>query len=354
MRISYVARYALCCLAAAMLAACGVPPPIGAPGAMPQAKATATRADRGRPWMLPEAKKIKRLLYLSDSGADVFVYDYDNFAKVGELTSLSGALQECVDTKGDVWIVEDTSSGEGGGNAVEYAHGGTTTLNEVTTDQPPGSCSVSPNGDLAIQEGGILSASGLPGPGQVQIWKNASGTPVDYGPISNCYYLLSGGYDNKGNLYVTATTQDKNSVGICELPVGGKALIPVKVGKSITSPTGITWDGKYMAITNANEYVTTIFQTEELHNGKALRIVGQTTLADTCFGDEVYISPSPFIVGKKNTPVNTAQGTAVAGFNFACGINPSQFRLWPYPAGGSPVREIAIPDGSGEAVSIAP
>src|SRR3984957_7969710 len=98
MRISNSVRYALCCAAAAMLAGCGAQPPLGEPGAMPQAKATAAHRDRGGSWMLPEAKKVKRLLYLSDSGADVFVYDYDNFEKVGELTGLSEALQECVDT----------------------------------------------------------------------------------------------------------------------------------------------------------------------------------------------------------------------------------------------------------------
>ncbi|HEY2474299.1 MAG TPA: hypothetical protein VGI19_05800, partial [Candidatus Cybelea sp.] len=59
-------------------------------------------------------------------------------------------------------------------------------------------------------------------------------------------------------------------------------------------------------------------------------------------------------VGKKNTPVNTTQGTSIAGFNFICGINPAHFRAWAYPAGGNPLREIAVPDGGGEAVSIAP
>lgn len=49
--------------------------------------------------------------------------------------------------------------------------------------------------------------------------------------------------------------------------------------------------------------MTTIFQAEERGNGKALRVAGRTTLADSCFVDEVN-----------------------------CGINPSQLRLWAYPA----------------------
>ncbi|HLY03091.1 MAG TPA: hypothetical protein VKR56_11440 [Candidatus Cybelea sp.] len=351
MRVSVLTGYILsAAVALATLIGCGGSQPVGAPGVTPQARA---HADRGKSWMLPEAKSIKRLLYLSDSGADVFVYDYDSFEKVGTLTGLDTAAEECVNAKGDVWIVEDSGGDQGGGNAVEYGHGDTTQLNEVATNQPPGSCSVSPDGDLEITDGGILQQSGYFGPGEVQIWKSASGTAVDYAAISNCLFLSSGGYDNKGNLYVIGTSKE-GTAGICELPAGAKALIPVAVDKSITNATGIMWDGKYMAVTNSDDYVTMIFQTQERRNGKALSVVGSTTLADSCFGDEVYISPPPFIVGKRNTPVNTTQGTAVAGFNFICGINPSKFRTWAYPAGGSPVREASVPDAGGEAVSIAP
>lgn len=353
------------CFTAALLTGCGSLPlslskgqddmqlPIGGPGEVPQSRVTAAHAAHGASWMLPEAKNIKRLLYLSDGGPDVFVYDYHNFEKVGTLTGLDTAGAECVDAKGEVWIVEDTDGDQGGGDAVEYAHGGTTVLNKVTTDGPPIGCSVSPNGDLEITDGLILEQSSQFGPGEVQIWKNASGPPIDYGVISSCYFLTSGGYDNKGKLYVTGTAQNDESAGICELPAGGKTLIPVTVGRSITNPIGIMWDGKYMAITNTDGYTTTIFQTDE-RKGKALRIVGRTMLAASCFGDEVYISPPPFIIGKQNTPVNRAQGTGVVGFNFICGVNPSHFLAWAYPTGGSPVREIDIPSGSGEAVSIAP
>ena len=60
-----------------MLAACGVQLPIGAPGAMPQTSTIAMHVERGRSWMLPEGKKIKKLLYVSDWATnDVFVYDY--------------------------------------------------------------------------------------------------------------------------------------------------------------------------------------------------------------------------------------------------------------------------------------
>ncbi len=61
MRVSVLAGYAISAsVAVATFAGCGAQTPIGAPIAMPPA----THAERGRSWMLPEAKKVKRLLYL--------------------------------------------------------------------------------------------------------------------------------------------------------------------------------------------------------------------------------------------------------------------------------------------------
>jgi hypothetical protein len=355
-----IARSALVVVApVALLTACGgSQPPINVAGAPSQSRAIPMEHGRGDSWMLPEAKSAERLLYLSNSGRDVMVYDYKTFKQVGSLTGLSTPEGECVDATGDVWILEDANGDQGGGEAVEYAHGGTTMLNEVTTNQPPGTCSVSPNGNLEITDGGTLSGSGVLGPGEVQIWKHASGSPTDYGPIASCYFLSSGGYDNKGNLYVTGTSNTEASSGICELRAGGKGLVAVKADKAITDPTGIMWDGKYMAVSNFSNahdnYTATILQAAERHDGKELKVVGSTPLADNCFGDEVDILPAPFIVGKKNTPVNDTEGIGVLGFNFICGINPSQFRLWSYPAGGNPVRKTTVVSGGGEAVSIAP
>lgn len=354
-----ISRFALINgLITALLVGCGgSQPPIDTAGAGAPNRSVLRQHGREDSWMLPEAKSAKRLLYLSNSGTEVMVYDYKTFKQVGMLTGLSTPEGECVDASGDVWILEDANGDEGAGNAVEFAHGGTAVLNEVTTNQPPDTCSVSPNGDLEITDGGILSGSEL-GPGEVQIWKHASGTPTDYGTIASCYYLSSGGYDNKGNLYVTGASNTESSSGICELRAGGKGLVPVEADKAITDPTGIMWDGKFMAVSNFSNahsnYTATIFQTAERRNGKTLKVVGGAKLRDNCFGDEVDVSPPPFIVGTKNTPVNDTQGTGVLGFNFTCGINPSHFRLWPYPAGGKPIRETDVASGGGEAVSIAP
>ena len=85
-RLSHSGRYALSsCVAAAMLAGCGgSQPPIGVLGAAPQTSAVARHADRGKSWMLPEAKS-KDLLYVSTSDS-VYVFSYPKGTLVGTLT----------------------------------------------------------------------------------------------------------------------------------------------------------------------------------------------------------------------------------------------------------------------------
>jgi hypothetical protein len=76
MNLSDVGRYILgCCVVAALVGCGGSQPPIGAPGAMPQGYAVATHADRGKSWMLSEAKS-EDLLYVSAYVNHVYVYSY--------------------------------------------------------------------------------------------------------------------------------------------------------------------------------------------------------------------------------------------------------------------------------------
>ncbi len=77
--MGYLARLALIISMAALLAGCGESQsPIGAPGGMPQTSAIATHAERGKSWMLPEAKS-EDLLYISTfNGVTVYSYPSDN------------------------------------------------------------------------------------------------------------------------------------------------------------------------------------------------------------------------------------------------------------------------------------
>jgi hypothetical protein len=65
-------------------------------------------AQRGKSWMLPGAKGIKRLLYVSNYGAAVLVYDYKDLKPVGTLLGFAASDAECVDAKGDIWIISNS------------------------------------------------------------------------------------------------------------------------------------------------------------------------------------------------------------------------------------------------------
>jgi hypothetical protein len=192
------------------------------------------------------------------------------------------------------------------------------------------------------------------GRGDIQVSGPATSTPQPYFGSDDCYIIIGGGYDNKGNLFVAAESSDYHA-NICDLPAGGHALTAAAVDQTIDNPAGIMWDGQYLAVADDlqafNAYKTVILQLKEGAHG-GLTVVGKSVLADTCYKDEVEIYPQPFIVGKRNTPVNRSQGDELIGRNFLCGIAPAVFGLWAYPAGGNPSRSLALDSGAGVVVSI--
>jgi hypothetical protein len=188
MKLSDFRRYALSsCVAAAMLAGCGgSQPPIGAPGVIPQTSTIATHADRGKSWMLPEAKTEDLLYASSQSGPPtyyrptVWVFSYPQGKLVGKLMGFAPSAQLyglCTDRKGDVFV-----TGWGTGTVLqsqiyEFAHGGTqlkATLND------PGSafgCAIDPTtGNLAVTN--YFSQSGPSNNGNVEIYRHAKGKPT--------------------------------------------------------------------------------------------------------------------------------------------------------------------------------
>src|ERR1700722_3339045 len=170
MRIQGLSLYAFSGSAAvALLAGCGgSQPPVAAPGAMMRSYSIARRSDRGKSWMAPDAKAIKELLYISDGATDdVFVYDYKTRALVGKLTGFDQPSSQCVDAKGDVWVLS-----YGNSSITEYAHGGTQLLRTLRIGgEWPTGCSIDPTtGDLAAA---ALS-------GTLDIWRDAKGTPVEF------------------------------------------------------------------------------------------------------------------------------------------------------------------------------
>jgi hypothetical protein len=115
------------------------------------------------------------------------------------------------------------------------------------------------------------------------------------------------------------------------------------------------WDGKYIALGDqeaGGTFSTGLYRATL--KGSTLSPVGsEVTLTDTCSNEYVDII-SPFIVGKKNTPVNDQQGKVVIGTNQwttqgkqSC---PHGIEFWHYPQGGNPFKGEA--SGTVLAVSI--
>jgi hypothetical protein len=297
--------------------------------------------------MLPNAAKIKKLLYISDGAKnDVYVYDYEGGAMVGALSGFAKPAGQCVDAKGDVWIVNDNGSNP---TAVEYAHGGSKVLKSLDTQLDPSGCAVSPNGDLAVSDVEVTTGDGL-----IQVWKDASGNPASYGAKdADCYQLFPPGYDRAGVLYTWGTDASGSSWQLCELPQNGKSLRAVRFAQAGCCFESAMWDGAHMTLSNTlftpNGDAAAIYRVAT--GPRQVKTVGETVLTDTCNskpGDRVTF---PFVVGEKNTPVNTTQGHDVIGANTLC---PGRFGFWHYPAGGSPYKVLssAPAEMSGYSVSI--
>ncbi|MGB6413857.1 MAG: hypothetical protein WBD57_09540 [Candidatus Cybelea sp.] len=300
-------------------------------GAAPPLEAARGAAPDRRPsYMAPDAKKKSRLMYVGDWATnDVFVYEYPSGDSVGTLSGFDAPYGMCVDKKGDVYIANFYS-----GNVVEYAHGGTNPLNTYTSVGEPIGCSVDRKGDLAV-------TSFNPGEAIVFAGGDPSRGTTYSGP---CEFLWTMGYDDKGNL-VGIGEEAGSTIAACALLAGSSSMItlsgccngPIE----IDFPGGTMWDGKYLVI--GAQSINSKFESGLIQatlSGTTLTQRGFTKLSDTCFGsyaDVVF----PFIVGKKNTPVNRQQGKVAIGVNLWCNDKGSSgVSLWHYPAGGDPFKTL--------------
>jgi hypothetical protein len=246
-----------------MLAGCGgSQPPIDAPGAMPQTSAIATHAERGKSWILPEAKS-EDLLYASSGRTIVSVFNYRTGKLVGTLSGFSGADGECVDKTGDVFITNTDESA-----VLEYSHGSTTPINTLSDPgYEPYGCSVDPTtGNLAV--------SNFDG-GSVAVYSDAQGDPTVYSiPEVDVQFC---GYDNSGNLFIDGLGHSF-AFELFELPRGSGTVLNISLNQN-PWPGPIEWDGKHLALgyggSNSNDVV--IYQLSV--SGSTATVVGSTSVA---------------------------------------------------------------------------
>lgn len=299
------------------------------------------RPDHRSSWMSPDAKRIKKRLYVSDwSSNDVYVYDYNKGTLEGQLSGLNDPYGECVDKKGNVWVVAF-----GGSSVSEFAHGGTQTVKTLKTDYQPMGCSVDPTtGNLAVAASDV-----------VDVFVHARGKAHVY-QSAVCYPFWAPGYNAAGNLYVEALLYGSaDPLGgysdplACELPHGGNSLRAVHLsGFGIYYPASVMWDGKHLTLSDQNyldKNETAIHRVSEDAYGN-LTSIGKTILTDSCDGNDVEVR-QPFITGN-----------IVVGGNLRCSYYGSKpkFDYWAYPAGGNPTRSLQSPPERpvGQSVSIAP
>lgn len=299
--------------------------------------------------MAPGAKRIKKLLYISDVQSDsVFVYNYETGTQVGQLVGFNYPQGQCVDRRGDVWVANFGYPGSQGSSVVEYAHGGSRPIATVKPTGSPMGCSIDPvTGDLAV--GNWATPYGY---GDIQIWENPSSAPTTY-VNDSCGRISSPGFDASGNLYAEGAAVGGRAV--CEIPKNGTALEPIRVNQVIYGISGVMWDGQFITLSDDDPFgrsvpvFTIIYQAVESSDGD-LAVVGETNLSGAC---RQTIVQQPFIVGETNTPANHEQGTTVVGGVFG---GCSSFDYWSYAAGGTPrfaLKSVPV-SPQGQSVSIAP
>jgi hypothetical protein len=321
-------RYALCsCVAAAMLAGCGgSQPPIGAPGAMPQSRTVATRAQHGGSWMLPEAKS-EDLLYVS-SHSWVSVYTYPQGRLVGKLGGYDLASGQCVDSASNVYITDYATN-----HIYEYRHGGS---KRIHTRTMPGanSCSIDPTtGNLAVSS---LGDTG------VWIFKR-NGARLKY-KSPKFYSFYDCGYDPKGNLFVDGMTRPGTGNFIfAELHVGDSKLKIIKLNQYIGWPGGIQWDGKHIAV--GDQAAPAIYQFSV--KGREGSKVGTTPMGSNASDTlQFWIQGQTVITSTVCSPNkcgSTGLYAAVMFFNYPNGGNARKF-----------IVKGLLGEPGGDSVSLAP
>lgn len=204
-------------VAAALLVGCGGSQPmVSAPGVMPQSRTTKNQA----------------LLYVVASNGHVNFVTYPAGEKAGSIDFglYSYLTAACSDGSGNVWIVNY-------GALDKYAYASTKAIRIRSFPFGVASCAV----DLASND---LAAVGQ---GSVGIVRNERGKAHVY-RAESYYQLRSCGYDTSGDLFVDGVQSDNGHAVFLELPSGSSKLVKLTLGKKISDPGQIQWDGHYVAI----------------------------------------------------------------------------------------------------------
>ena len=259
------------------------------------------------------------LLYLSNlEKKDVEIFSYPQGDYVGKLARLGAPRAECADAQGNVWIA-DTQ----GYDVVEYPHGASKPIAELSTPAAPHGCSLNVKGDTIAVTGGhggiVLAVYHHRVNG---VWRD----PKTYADAAMKKVAFCG-FDAKGNLFIDGIGKD-DSFHLAELPRNGTALVDIAVDASIARPGQVQWDGNYLAVGDSGVTPSVIYQFSV--SGSTATTVGTTTLGGTKSVRQFWID-----------------GSQVIGPDFDAAVG-----IWKYPDGGKPLTTITSVRGYGAAVSL--
>jgi hypothetical protein len=301
-------RNLVCVGTVGMLAACGAPAQFG-----PSATASS--------WAAPD-KKSSVLVYISDENAkNVRILSYPKLTPIRDLSGFTKPIGECVDSAGDVFVVDAGSAA-----VYEFAHGGSAPINTLSDPgYAPSDCSVDPStGDVAVSNWD----NGSGAKGNVAVYKAGKKKPEAYYSDAKLSYPIACTYDDRGNLYVDGYNgAGSKKYGFAELAKGSTSLTTIKVHAPIEQGAGLLWDGTYVAV--EDEHSDTIYRLAV--RGKKADLAGVTPLT-------------------RSTAV--AYFWVYKGSVVAADFGASEIGVWNYPRGGIPERtEAGFVDPMGVAIS---
>jgi DNA-binding beta-propeller fold protein YncE len=254
-------------------------------------------------WMMREAAS-ENLLYVSDIGTnEVDVYPYPSGSLVGKLTGFGSVAGLCVNKGGDVFVVDEA------GPVQVFAHAGTSPIRKLTTSGAPYGCAIDPTtGNLALTN---LSSYSF---GAIAIYPKANGSPKEYtdGSVDSSFFC---GYDTHGNLFVDGWNRSADPI-LLKLAKNGKQFgTPFNLNASDKNPTGVQWDGKYVAVGNKGSGV--VYRID----GSTGKTVQSITLKNGLDVEQFWLD-----------------GSTLIGPNFQ--VNGA-VAYWHYPAGGTATKTIS-------------
>ncbi len=282
------------------------------------------------------------LLYISGGGAyynQVSVYTWPGGKAVYTLNGPGLAPGECVDAAGDVFVVTYPSQSAQSSVIYEYAHGGSQPIATLTDPGGGYGCSIDPTtGNLAVSNIGDDDNPYGYEYGSVAVYAKAQGNPTIYYSRSEFHFKFCG-YDDKGNLYLTAPDEySRGQYNVVRLQRGSGSFELMNLDVKLYYGYGgfvpsVQWDGKYVTVSSAaNARLGPVSIYRLRISGANAKAIGTTMLSSK--NDNPSAHSQSWIYGKTITGLNYYRHDTL------------EVSVWRYPKGGNPAHNFNLGKGA--------